>query len=829
MSIDLKMINEILPFVKKPGRYIGGELNLIRKKKSNVSVSMVISYPDIYEVGMSNIAIQILYKIVNSVKEYRCERVFAPWLDFEEKLRDNNLPLFSLESYTPLYEFDILGFSIGYEMLYTNMLNIMDLGKIPIFSKDRDGGYPLVIAGGPGIFNPEPIADFIDVFVYGDGENAILEFLNVFKKIRNMDKTKQLNEFNRLGYCYIPSLYKKYKKGLYTITDVKKRVNRKLEIDLEKLDYPEKPIVPIIKTVQDRITVETTRGCTTGCRFCQAGFIYRPVRERSIRTIDRIVDTSVKYTGYDEVSLAALSISDYSELFNLVKLLTRKYSSKNVSISLPSLRINSTNIEILKMIQKVRKSGLTFAVESPDEEVRKRINKAVDNDQLISIISKVSELGWRLIKLYFMIGLPLSYNEEIKIENFIVKLIKYFPKININVNVSLFVPKPHTPFERVKQMDLFEAERILGYLRNRFKHSRVRIKYQNPKMSMVEAILSRGDRDVSELIYNVFKSGERFSSWDEVFDYDLWVKTAKLLDLDINKYLDRIDPDLKLPWDFIDTGVSKEYLKKEYEKAKNAIATENCIYNGCPGCGVCDKNIKNILAVNKKASEHKILEELEKLNKDKIKIGQENLMYVQNNIKVKMLCRFKKTGIYKYFSHLDMVNLFGKIGRKAELPLSYTEGFNPKPRVIIPFPLPLGVESEYELVEIRLDRKVNPEELVKKLNSVLPNELMILEAKLYNDKKSTASKSYCHDYFIDSNDVILVLANLNRDIIRKEDLNSNRVLSGFDYLENGIIIRLFGNMSLKRIFNIDKRPDLLNKIRRIKIWEVIDGKIFSFI
>ncbi|RKX95171.1 MAG: TIGR03960 family B12-binding radical SAM protein [Spirochaetes bacterium] len=827
MSIELEKIEKILPFVSKPGRYIGGELNQIKKARKDVDVTVVLSYPDIYEVGMSNSAIQILYSVVNNVDGYICERVFAPWLDFEKELRNKNLPLFSIESYTPLDEFDILGFSIGYEMLYTNMLNIMDLGKIPLFSKDRDSKHPLVIAGGPGIYNPEPIADFIDVFVYGDGENAILEFLAIYKETQKLERYEQLKKLNSLNYCYIPSLHEKERKGDFVFTKVPRKVKRKIEPDLDKLPYPDKPIVPIIKTVQDRITIETTRGCTTGCRFCQAGFIYRPVRERSINSIDRIAGTSISTTGYDEVSLAALSISDYSELYRLVRQLTEKYSEGNVSISLPSLRVNSTSFEVLKMIQKVRKSSLTFAIESPDEDVRKRINKMVDDEQLLSLIDSVSGVGWRLIKLYFMIGLPMATKEGIKIENFIKKLMDRFPKLNINVNVSLFVPKPHTPFERVKQMDLKEAEDIISYLRSRFQCSKVRIKYQNPKMSKIEAILSRGDRNVGSLIYSVFKAGERFSSWDEVFNYDLWVDNAKSIKLDVDKYLGEFNTDNELPWDIIDVGVSKKFLRQEFEKAKGMITTENCIYGRCPGCGVCDRDIKNTLEV------YRFIEGDADQNKEsKSNNGfnrYRNGLNINKNNTIKILCRFKKSGLYKYFSHLDLINLFIKVGRRAKLPFSYTEGFNPKPRIVIPFPLPLGVESEYELMEIKLDNSMSPEKITNRLNKILPEDLSILDAKILHENKSIASKSYCHDYFICSDDAILILANLNRDMIKKADLKNNSVLVGFDYVENGIIIRLFGNLSLKKVFNIDKSPEMLSKAKRTKIWEVIDQKIHPFI
>jgi len=430
-------LNSILPHVKKPARYIGNEINIIKKNLNDVSLRMLISYPDIYEIGMSNLAIRILYDAVNSVPELSCERVFAPWLDFEKELRRYKIPLFSLETHTPLCQFDVVGFSIGYEMLYTNILSILDLGNIPIFSSERKDKDPLVIAGGPSVFNPEPISNFIDVFIIGDGEIAIIEFLKKIVSIKDSNRIEKLKELNRFDYVYIPSLYRKKDYKGYTLTDIDKKVSRRIEPDLNSLPCPGKPIVPLIKIVQDRVNIEVNRGCAMGCRFCHAGYTYRPVRERTVDNIVNIIRSNIKYSGYDEISLSSLSIGDYSELKDLVKKINDEFSDKNISISLPSLRVNSTNLKILEMIKKIRKSGLTFAVESADESVRKSLNKIVNVEQFKILISQIVSLGWKLLKFYFMIGLPFSEDEDKKIANFILELTKVSKRLSLNNRIHL--------------------------------------------------------------------------------------------------------------------------------------------------------------------------------------------------------------------------------------------------------------------------------------------------------------------------------------------------------------------------------------------------------
>jgi radical SAM family uncharacterized protein len=805
----------VLPLVSKPARYVGNEVNIVRKDPASVDVHMAISYPDVYEIAMSNLGIRIIYDAVNRIRNFYCERVFSPWTDFEKQLREKSIPLYSLETFTPLSDFDVVGFSVGSELLYTNILGILDLGMIPILSKERKEKDPLIIAGGPAVVNPEPIADFIDVFILGDGETAITDFLTLLLAMKGESRKRLLYELNGFGFTYIPALYTQTEKGGIQFTDVDKVVRRKIEPDLDELPFPVAPIVPLIKIVQDRACIEVSRGCANGCRFCQAGYTYRPVRERSLSGLLRIVEETVENTGYDEVSLLSLSIGDYSCLKELVRLITGRFSENRVSLSLPSLRVNSTNTDILEEVGKVRKSGLTFAVESADPAVQGGLNKPIDVSQLREIVLWAVQAGWRHIKLYFMIGLPLAEREGENIHCFVNDLLGISKRLTINLNIAAFVPKPHTPFERERQVGMEEAKGIIEMTRKRFNDARVKLKFQDPRMSLIEGILSRGDRRVGALVREAYKAGERFSSWDEVFDYKLWQKAMERLGIEKERYLVFSDAG-RLPWEFIHCGVTREFLEEERRKSYSSSVTDSCLGGSCAGCGVCDEDAGTDLAKGKRRGGRKT--EM-----------PQGIEAPSSSLRYKILFRFTKTEDFRFISHLDLVGYLIRIGNRAGIPFKYSEGFNPKPRLVLPFPLALGLESTYELGEVLLERAIPIEDFIRRYNDLLDSCVRIGEAEVDRRKRSIAGEVFFHDYTValqdmNSESIGSLVSGLKDQGITEKDCRNLEPEPCFSIKENDLFIRLGPKQSIKRMLEGYEKFT----IKRTMIWGLWDGTIDKF-
>ena len=600
--IEAERLEKCLKKVEKPARYIGGELNSIVKEEA--ALRFCFCFPDVYEVGMSHLGMQILYFAMNET-DYACERAFAPWPDMAEAMNNESIPLYSLETKTPLSEFDVVGFTLQYEMSYTNILYMLDLANITLLAEGRGEEEPFVMAGGPCATTPEPLADFMDCFLIGEGEHLNIQVMDKIKEGREagLNRKEILLSLAALEGVYVPSLYEVTYKEDGTILshrplvpEAKPVIKRVRLHDMNATFQLDRQIVPFLETVHDRAVIELFRGCTQGCRFCQAGMMYRPIRERSVDTLTDMAEAVLKNTGYDEISLTSLSSCDYTQLMPLVKELSRTYEEKNVGISLPSLRLDSFIVDVLKEIEKVRKSGLTFAPEAGSQRMRDVINKNVTEEDLMRVVNSVFKEGWSRIKLYFMIGLPGETMEDVLgIAHLAYKVKDAFfnrPKEEIQGNfrvtasASCFVPKGFTPFQWVGQDSIDEFFEKIQAVKGAVRDPKVKFQYHEPYVSRMEAVLARGDRRIGKLLLRAYENGQIFDGWSEFFRYDVWVKSMEEAGIDGDFYANRErDFDEVLPWDFIDIGVKKAYLKREYEKSMKALTTSDC-RKKCNGCGI---------------------------------------------------------------------------------------------------------------------------------------------------------------------------------------------------------------------------------------------------
>ena len=600
-------LDDILYQVSNPERYIGNEWNQIVKDWEKTDVKVALAFPDVYEIGMSHLGIKIIYHLLNNDNDILCERAFAPWFDLEEIMREKDLPLYTLESGREIQDFDILGFTLQYEMSYTNILNMIDLAGMPVYSKDRDESYPLIIGGGSTVFNPEPIAPFFDLFYIGEAEEGIASLVKHYKRLQKDNKNGKeiLIELNKMPGVYVPSLYEaEYDNKQFVDINpaeegVKSEVKRQIVSDLDNSFYPTDFIVPYMDIVHDRAVLEISRGCTRGCRFCAAGMTYRPVRERSKETLLDLAGEILASTGYGEISLTSLSTMDYSQVDDLVKTMADRYSDLNISISLSSLRVDEFSVKLAREVQRVRKTGLTFAPEAGTQRLRNIINKGVEEENLYDAVRAAFESGWHRIKLYFMIGLPTEEREDLdgiiemahkvrKIGREIRKNTdKRMKRIDIQVSVSTYVPKPYTPFQWVRMINKEEIEEKIFYLRDNIRGRGLKFSWNEPDLSLIEGVVARGDRRIANVIYDAWQKGSQFDSWNQKFSSEKWFQALEENDLELDDYLSSSEPDNKLPWSHINLGVGKEFLKKECERAFSGELTEDCRTGRCTDCDVC--------------------------------------------------------------------------------------------------------------------------------------------------------------------------------------------------------------------------------------------------
>lgn len=829
-----KSIQDIMPLIERPSRYLGNEINVIRKDPDKVKLKFALVFPDLYEIGTSHFGLQILYSILNKKKEVCAQRVFAPGIDMEEHLRALNVPLMSLETKTPVCDFDLIGFSILYELNYTNILNILDLAGIPFDSSRRDESYPLIVGGGPCTCNPEPIADFFDIIVVGDGENVILEITDTwlkFKENQNNGKESLLKLMSKIEGVYIPAFFKpEYDtNGIQTLkpkyTDYTK-VKRTIAKNLDTLSFPEAPIVPYGKPVHDRLRLEIARGCTRGCRFCQAGMIYRPVRERSIETLLELSEKALKKTGYEDISLLSLSTGDYECIIPLMQRMMEKCETRHIAISLPSLRAGTLTPELMGLIKKVRKTGFTIAPEAGTQRLRKFINKNISEKEIVETVQDSFDLGWQVIKLYFMIGLPSERKEDIQ---GIVELVKKLRKIKgkkgkwgkINVSVSTFIPKPHTPFQWEPQLSLDEAKERINWIKRNLKMPGIHFKWQNPETSMLEGLFARGNRQLSRLLVSAHKKGCRFDSWSDWFDFGLWQKACEDTGVEIeyiNKRKRKFEE--QLPWDHIDTRVSKDFLKEERDRAENLESTGDCRSGDCKGCGVCDFEIIEPRTFKESQKEKPLKNEKSK-----------NISYR------KLKVSFSKTGTAKYFGHLELVNIMFRAIKRADIDIKYSQGFHPKPKVSFEDPLAIGIESEIENMYIAVSHLIKREEVVQRLNKQLPEGIEILgctdapsKAEI-NRQKGFAYRVTIKDIDFDEraiqkfkNQEEVVVERLNKKgktikinlkkIVSEISLTSKKEIEFILKPDNGKIVRPY--QVLKKIFNFTDEQNKQARVVKIR-------------
>lgn len=733
--------SRILSTINRPGRYLGHEFNSIQKDWNNVQATVALIFPDLYEIGMSHQGLQILYHLLNKKDDFLAERCYCPDTDVEKLLRKEGISLTSLESGKPLKDFDILGFTLPYELCYTNILTVLDLASIPFYTNQRDDSHPILLAGGACSLNPEPVADFFDAVLLGDGEEAIIEITQLIAEAKqtNTPKEEILNQLAEIEGVYVPSHFHiEYNDtisenpiaAIRHKSNTLKTVQRRIVANLDDIDHLKNPLVPNAKTVHDRLAIEVARGCTRGCRFCQAGITYRPVRERSVDSIMELAKESIENSGFDELALLSLSTGDYSCLEQVLTPLMDEFADKYVSVAMPSMRVGTLTPGIMEQVKRVRKSGFTLAPEAGTERLRNVINKGITEDALINTCTEAFNLGWRVIKCYFMIGLPTEGQADMDgIVDLVVKMLAtrgHGPgrgKKQINVSVGTFVPKPHTPFQWEKQLTIEESSSNIRSISDNLPKKGANLRYHNPRVSYIEGVFSRGDRKLAGLLENAWKNGARLDGWTEHFNIDVWQLAANNCGLSLDNYLRARSLDEILPWEHLESRIDTQFLKDELIKGKAEGYTPDCRFNECQKCGLCDFETIMPIVHNSKGD---LAPPVRKQVTPTDHVGDGHFKY---------LVQYSRLGNICYLGHLEILQVIFRALQRANIPTNYSQGFNPSPKVSFGPALPVGTESygEYFIMDLKSPLQ-SVSQAQDTLSRTLPPGLEVTSIELHSGK-----------------------------------------------------------------------------------------------
>jgi len=730
-------IEEIMPLIGRPSRYLGNEYNVIKKDWQTVKLHVALAFPDLYEIGMSHQGLKILYHILNRQEFCLAERVYAPDLDLEKLLRQKGMPLFSLESERPLADFDMLGITLPYELCYSNILTILDLAGIPLYSRDRDNTHPLIIGGGPCAFHPEPVADFFDAILLGDGEEAVLEIGQCLLagKERACSRGEILENLSRVAGVYVPAFFRPQYGEDDRLTEIKAlkgppKVRRAVLADLDSQQIIDRPLVPLTRIVHDRLGLELARGCTRGCRFCQAGIIYRPVRELAPAKVMEAAKAGIAVGGFEELALLSLSTGDYSCLAPLLVKLMDTFAPQHVSVSMPSMRVGTLTPEIMAQVKRVRKTGFTIAPEAGTDRLRRVINKGITEEDLLDTVTAAFNLGWKLIKLYFMFGLPMETEEDLAaIPALAGKALRISGQggRSINVSIGTFVPKPHTPFQWEPQLGIDEAYGRIDFLKKAMPRG-AKLKWNDPKLSFLEGVFSRGDRRLAPVIEEAWRRGARLDAWTEHFDLELWRGVANDLGVVLEDYLRRRELDEVLPWQHLDAGLEPGFLSRELARAKDEEYTPDCRVHGCQQCGLCDfKTIKPVIHRHELPGDgpEKLPPcpgsgELPASDRSCVGLGSYHYWFV-----------YERRGKARFVGHLEFLQTLFRAINRAGLPVKFSQGFNPSPNISFSPALPVGMESlaEYFIAELS-EPLADVAAAQEALNVQMPEGFKVLEVRL---------------------------------------------------------------------------------------------------